>query len=202
MNFLSVAEAARIVKGGGVVACPTETFYGLAVNPENRSALSRLFRIKKRERRKPILLIIASIGELDRWAVGIGGREKKLIRRFWPGPLTLVMKARSGVSPLLTAGTGKIGVRLSSEPLARRLARLSGGAITGTSANRSGEGPARKGSEVERQLGPVIDGIVSGKSLRSSKGSTILDVSGKKISLLRGGAIPISKIEKVLNRAS
>lgn len=200
MKWLSVSKAARIVKVGGVVAYPTETFYGLAVDPSNHEAVQKIFRIKKREKRKPILLLVSSTAKLKRWVVGVGPRERLLIRKFWPGPLTLVMKARSGVLSLLTAGTGKIGVRLSPEPIARKLGRLSGGAITGTSANLSGRRPAGTGREVERQLGSLVDGIVSGKRLRSSKGSTILDVTGKKVRLLRPGVVSMTRLEKILGR--
>lgn len=202
MRTLSVSEAARIVRKGGIVACPTETFYGLAVDPRHVSAIRKIFRIKRRERKKPILLIVSSVREVKRWAVGIGPREKKLMRRFWPGPLTLVMRARASVPSLLTAGTRKIGLRLSSEPVARRLARLSGGAITGTSANISGKKPASTAKEVSQQLGMFVDAIVSGRTLKPSKGSTILDVTGKRPRVLREGAVSASRIEKVFHEAT
>lgn len=198
MRLFSVSEAARVVKKGGIVAFPTETFYGLAVDPRNISAIRKIFRAKRREGKKPILLIVSSAREVRRWAVGIGPREKELMRQFWPGPLTLVMKARASVPSLLTAGTGNIGLRLSSEPVARRLAKFSGGAITGTSANISGKKAARTKREVDQQLGALIDGIVSGKELKPTKGSTILDVTGNKPRILREGAISSARIERTL----
>ncbi|MBI2340015.1 MAG: threonylcarbamoyl-AMP synthase [Deltaproteobacteria bacterium] len=186
---LTVAQAARIVRKGGIVAYPTETFYGLAARADNPDAVGRVFEIKGREKGKPVSILIDSQRELKRWVRGIGPREKKLISRFWPGPLTLVFKARKGVNQFLTGGSGKIGVRISSNPVARRLTRLSGGAITATSANRSGQKPATSGLSARRKLGKKIDGVVSGGRLKRSKGSTILDVSGKKLKVIREGEI-------------
>ncbi|MBI4412532.1 MAG: threonylcarbamoyl-AMP synthase [Deltaproteobacteria bacterium] len=194
-KFVSIKDAARILKKGGIVAYPTETFYGLAARADDPSAVSRIFEIKGRERGKPISILISSSHELGKWALNIGPRERKLIRRFWPGPLTLVCRAKKGVDRFLTGGSGKIGVRISSNRLALKLTRLSGGAITATSANYSGQSPAMTGASVRRLLGDKIDGVIAGGRLKKSKGSTILDVSSNEMKVIREGQISRKRIE-------
>lgn len=194
-RFLTVGEAAKILRNGGVVAYPTETFYGLAARADDPEAVLRIFEIKGREKGKPISILISSSRELKKWVLRVGQREKKLIRRFWPGPLTLVFKAKKRVNPILTGRSGKIGVRVSSNRLARRLSLLAGGAITATSANYSGDLPAMSGADARRLLGKKIDGVVSGKKLGRSKGSTILDGSGNRLKVIREGEISRQKIK-------
>lgn len=189
---LSIEQGIKILKQGGVVAFPTETFYGLGADPRNPTAVKRLFEIKKRKGKKPIPLILSSEKNLEEWVIGFGDREKKLIKKYWPGPLTLIFKALPEVSLVLTAGSLKIGVRVSSEPIACQLAEALQGAITATSANLSGEPSLSSAAEVEQGLGKKIDGIVSNKTLNPSKGSTILDVSEKELKLIREGDIPIT----------
>lgn len=199
MKSLTIDQAVEVLKKGGVVAYPTETFYGLGVLASNPQAIDRLFRIKKREKDKPISILIASVNELQNWASEVGEKAQKLIEAFWPGPLTLVFKACQGVSPELTAKTGKIGLRISSEPNALEMITKLGGALTATSANLSGEKPALTALEVDSQIGTLIDGIVSSKDLNVSKGSTIIDISDKKIQVIREGEIPIEKIWKIIS---
>ena len=195
---LTVAQGARIIRNGGIVAYPTETFYGLAARADDPVAVSRIFEIKGREKGKPISILISSKRDLRRWVARIGPREKKLIDCFWPGPLTLVFKAKKGVNPVLTGGSGKIGIRISPDRIACNLARLSGGAMTATSANLSGQSPAITGSSVRQKLGKKINGVVSGKKLNRSKGSSILDISSSKIKVIREGMVSVEKIQAVL----
>lgn len=200
MTVLSIKEAVKILKKGGIVAYPTETFYGLAVLPENKEAVGKIFQIKKRDKGKPISLIISSAGQLGKWAVGVGRREKKLIKEFWPGPLTIVFKAKRKVPAVLRGGRQSIALRVSSERVARELAKKAGGAITATSANLSGQAPCLTSASVRRKLSRRIDGVVSGRRLPGSKGSTILDVCGKKPKVLREGEISADEVERVLNK--
>lgn len=190
----TINQAAKILKKGGVVAYPTETSYGLAALASSKKGIERLFQIKGRASKKPISIIIDSVDELSRWATGIGRREKKIIDAFWPGPLTLVFKAKKGVPKALTAGTDRIAIRLSPHAVARRLARMAGGAITATSANRSGEASSFTPHSVKKKLGEYIDGIISTQSLSRSKGSTIIDTSGDQLKVIREGVIPSAKI--------
>ncbi|MDO8519779.1 MAG: L-threonylcarbamoyladenylate synthase, partial [Deltaproteobacteria bacterium] len=137
----------------------------------------------------------ASSKELKKWAVGVTARERKLMKAFWPGPLTLVFKARRGLHRELTGGSGKIGIRVSSDKTARALCMLSGGAITSTSANRSGEPPATTARIAGNKLGSQVDGIVISTTKKLKQiNSTILDVSNIKLKILREGIIPKEKL--------
>src|SRR3989338_7853439 len=127
-RYISISEAARILRAGGVVAFPTETFYGLAAHPQNPQALRQIFKIKGREKNKPLLLIISSQAQVKKWAIQVSRQAKILMESFWPGPLTLVLKARKGVLPEIRGGSQTVGLRLSGSRLARELARQCGGA--------------------------------------------------------------------------
>lgn len=201
MKRLTVTQAARIIRQGGIVAYPTETFYGLAAMALNLAAVERLFEIKGRERVKPVSIIIPSLSHLSRWAAGVSSREKKLIRYFWPGPLTLVFRAKKSVSPILTAGSGKIGIRISPSPMAQGLAKRVGSAITATSANMSGRSAARTAAEVFRQLGALIDGIVVGSRRGGKRGSTVLDVTGPALQVIREGVVSKKTIQQFLEES-
>lgn len=200
MTVLSIKEAAKIIRKGGIVAYPTETFYGLAVLPDNINAVKKIFQIKKRDKGKPISLIISSSSQLGKWVVGVGPRERRLIKKFWPGPLTIVFKAKNKVPAILRGGEKSIALRVSSERVAKELAKKVGGAITATSANLSGQAPCLTSASVRRKLNKRIDGIVSKKKLPRSKGSTILDIYSRKPKVLREGEISVGEIKKVLNR--
>ncbi len=186
---MQAQEAAQILKSGGLVAYPTESFYGLAADVENETAITHLFRVKKREAGEPVLLLIPSVESLMRYAENVPETAKRLMDAFWPGGLTLVFKARKDVSTLLTAGTGKIGIRLSSHPVAMALAQAVGSAITGTSANISGESPCNTSRGVEQALGNSVDRILDGGETPGQKPSTVLDVTPWPHRVLREGLI-------------
>ena len=182
-------KAANVILSGGVVAFPTESFYGLAVNATDEKAIQRLFVIKNRESHSPVLILIPSEDDLDRYVVHISETALQLIKHFWPGGLTLVFEARPTVSPLLTADTGKIGVRLSSHPIAKALARIAHVPITGTSANISGQPASLNAMEVLQYLGQKVDLILDGGQTEGGKGSTILDVTTDPPVVLREGMV-------------
>jgi L-threonylcarbamoyladenylate synthase len=133
-----IREAVRILLAGGVAAFPTETFYGLAVDAANGEAIERIFQIKGRAFSSPIALIAGSKNGISGLVMEIPAAARRLMQAFWPGPLTLLFAASAQISPRLTAGTGKIGIRVSSHPVADSLANTLDGAITATSANLSG----------------------------------------------------------------
>jgi len=190
-------EVAELLKKNKVGAIPTETYYGLACNPFSEEAIRRLFYLKKRPENKPILLLLGRIEDLSRVVSRIPAKALKLIKAFWPGPLTLVLPARRELSKLLTASTDTIGVRLSSKELTRKIARAFGGPITGTSANISGFPPCTTAEEVLEQI-PEIDFVVDGGKTKGGAPSTVVEVLDHEIKLIREGAIPIEEIEKVL----
>ncbi|MDP2690397.1 MAG: L-threonylcarbamoyladenylate synthase [Deltaproteobacteria bacterium] len=193
-------EAARVFKGGGVIAYPTETFYGLCVDPFNPAAVERLFSLKGRSFRSPVAVIIAEAGMLPMVAeeVPLPHDAAKLMERFWPGPLTIVLKALPSVPPMLTAGTGSIGVRVSGNPAARALSKALSSPITATSANPSGKRPSRTPEEVLEYFNGSIDILMDGGRLAGRLGSTIVDVSGDGAKVIREGEIPSSEVLSVL----
>jgi L-threonylcarbamoyladenylate synthase len=195
-------EAIKRAKGallsGGLVAYPTESFYGLAVDAINEEAIRRLFTAKKRKPDHPVLIVIPSVESFAQYAIQIPLIAHKLTHEFWPGGLTLVFEASSKVSSLLTAGAGKIGIRLSSHPVATALTRSIGAPITGTSANISGEPPCRTAQEVLQSLGEKADLILDGGKTEGKIGSTVLDVTVDPPQILREGLVPRRQLEKLM----
>lgn len=181
--------AAELLKSGRLVAYPTESFYGLAADAHNETAISHLFRVKKRGPGKPVLLLIPTEESLSRYAARVPETAKLLMNAFWPGGLTFVLEAQKDVSKLLTAGTGRIGIRLSSHPVATALARAMGSAITGTSANISGAPPCNTPREVLSALGKNVDRVLDGGRTPGQKPSTVLDMTRIPCTLLREGII-------------
>ncbi len=185
-----IEEAIGVLKAGGVVAYPTESFYGLGADPRNPAAVRRLFEIKGRELKKAILLVISSVEVVREYARDVTEVALELMERHWPGPLTLVLWARPWVSELLHGGTHKIGLRLSLYPVAKALAEGIGGAITGTSCNISGLSPCVDSSGVMEQLGDKVDFVIKDPVIPCSNvPSTILDVTMNPPVVLREGAI-------------
>jgi len=189
-NFqTAIGTAAKTLLTGGLVAYPTETFYGLAVDARNEEAIKRLFSVKKRPAGRPVLILIASIESLAQYVVSIPPIARRLMASFWPGDLTLVFEAGPLVSPLLTGGTGKIGIRLSSHPVATALARAVKAPITGTSANISGQPACRSAKEVLNCLGNGIDLILDADETAGMIGSTVLDITVQPPRVLREGVV-------------
>lgn len=182
------------MKRGGVIAYPTETFYGLGADIRNERALERLYTIKGRGFDKPVSIIIGSREDLPRFAHEITPAAEVLMDRFWPGALTLLFEAASGLSERLTGRTGKIGIRLSSNPVATLLAQSLSGAITATSANRSGQGECASAKEVIASLGESIDAVIDGGRTAGGAGSTIVDTTVDPAAVVREGIIPASEL--------
>jgi L-threonylcarbamoyladenylate synthase len=190
-------RAKKIILRGGLVAFPTESFYGLAVNASDEEAISRLFILKKRRDNLPVLVLIPSLEYLKGYVADVPEIALKLIEKFWPGGLTLLFKAAPDISPLLTAGTGKIGVRISSHPIAAALTLAVGSPITGTSANISGRPGCVTAEEVYTSLGNVVDLILDGGRTAGGKGSTIMDVTVNPPEIIREGMISREQIQEV-----
>jgi len=191
----AIQMAADVLLAGGLVAYPTETFYGLAVDVRNEKAIERLFSVKKRSADSPVLILIGMIELLDPYVDDIPLIARRLMESFWPGDLTLVFKASPQVSTPLTAGTGKIGIRLSSHPVATALARTIEAPISGTSANISGQPACRKAQEVLNCLGNGVDLILDAGETPGKLGSTVIDVTVHPIRVLREGVIDREALE-------
>lgn len=192
----ALEKAKKTLLAGGIIAFPTESFYGLAVNALDEQAIQRLFNIKKRERTRPLLILIPRLETLNRYVENIPDIASRLIKNFWPGGLTLLFNATPEISPLLTAGTGKIGIRLSSHSIATGLAGSINGPITGTSANISGKPAPVEADDVYKSLGTDIDLIIDGGKTKGGEGSTILDITCDPALVLREGMIKKEDLEK------
>ncbi len=193
-----LAEAVRVLRKGGVVAFPTETFYGLGADARNETAVEKIFQIKGRNFRNPLPVIVANDGELIPLVEEIPAAATILMQTFWPGPLTLIFRAAPSVSSRLTGGTGKIGIRISSHPVARFLAAGLAGPLTATSANPSGGLECSSADAVIRNLGDLPDAVIDGGPTPGGAGSTILDVTVFPPRILREGAIPRNLILNAL----
>lgn len=190
----ATAAAAEAIERGGIVAFPTETYYGLGAAYDNLSALLKLFSLKRRPEKKPVPLIAGNLkaiglvaGPLDPVAAGV-------IEEFWPGPLTLLIPAREGLPRLLTAGTANVAVRIPGESFALELARSLKYPITATSANISGRQAADSADAVIGYFGESLDLVIDGGRTPGGAPSTIVAISGGVITPVRAGQIPFAAI--------
>jgi L-threonylcarbamoyladenylate synthase len=197
-----IDEAVAMLKNGRVIGFPTETFYGLGTDALNEASIAKIFAVKGRDFNNPILVVIGDPGHVDLFADDIPAQARALMQRFWPGPVTILFRASAAVSPKLTAGSGKIGIRLTSHPIARELSRKLGGPLTATSANLSGATECSSAAEVLAQLEGKIDGIVDGGTTPGGKGSTIVDATVSPVNVLREGVISTALIQEMLATAS
>lgn len=184
-GWLRVDQAARIIASGGVVAYPTEAVYGIGCLPDAAAALERVIAIKRRDARKGLILVAADDRQIAPLAEIPAAAARERILASWPGPVTWVLPARPGLSPLITGGRGTVAVRVSDHPIVRRLCRRVGSAIVSTSANTSGRAPARTALEVRRRLGADLDYVLAGPLGRSARPSEIRD--GASGAILRPG---------------
>jgi L-threonylcarbamoyladenylate synthase len=194
------AAAAAVIARGGLIAFRTDTFYGLGADPFNSHAIARLKELKGRDDGKPILVVISDAAIVERFI----GRKTEIFdavsQNHWPGPLTIVLKAKPEVSDELTAGSGTIGLRLPEDEKVRALVRACGGALTATSANLSGEPPARTAAEVKQAFHTGLDLIVDGGTTCVDKPSTVIDLSGAGIRLIREGMVTRDELNQTLNK--
>lgn len=188
-------QAVKALSGGGIVAFPTETYYGLAVDPFNSDAVLKLFKLKGRSINKPILVLIETVEQLSTLTDTIPVPYLPLIKDHWPGPLTLIFSAGKLIDPLLTGGTGTIGVRISPHPLAQKLCKAWKKPITATSANLSGLLPAITSKEVIGYFGDRVDCIIDGGSTPAGLCSTIVGCEGDELKLFRKGQVDIPMIK-------
>lgn len=198
----NIHDAVKVLRSGGIVAFPTETSYGLAADIFNISAVEQVYAVKKRNHTKPLLVLISSPSELDKLVMHVPESYELLINHFWPGPLTLIFKVSEKVPECITAGTGTIGIRISSDPAAHELCSAYKGPITATSANISGEIPANTHDEVEKQFGSALQCIYKKKRTPIQEGSTILFGESGDLRCIREGAIRCSEINNLLRNVN
>ncbi|MFZ3103253.1 MAG: L-threonylcarbamoyladenylate synthase [Smithella sp.] len=195
-----LSRAAEILAGGGIIAYPTETFYGLGADATNEKAIEKIFAVKRRDLKNPISLIIGKPDDIYPLVKNVPETAKILMAAFWPGALTIVFQASDKISPLLTAGSGKIGLRISSHPIALKIVQKLKKPLTATSANLSGTPECSLASEVIKQIGDKIDAILDWGETQGGKASTIIDVTCDPPVILREGTISRKIIEECINR--
>lgn len=184
-----IARAVEAIRNGGVVCFPTRCLYGLGADARDAAAVDRVYEIKQRPADMPLLVLIGRSAQLQELAERVPPMAQLLIERFWPGRLTLVMEARPLLPERLTAGTGKIGIRLAAHPVARALVEALARPITGTSANLSGGSGCRQIAELDQQIARQVDLILDGGPLKGGVGSTVVDVTGENPVIIREGEI-------------
>lgn len=187
---------------GNVVALPTDTFYGLAVDPVNLRAVDRIYDLKSRARHKPLSLLIAEVAQAYEIARQLDSAFDRLAEKFWPGPLTIIVKAGSRLPLRVTANTGNVALRVPEAAISRAVVSRLGLPITATSANLHGYPECTYANCVLEQLGDKIPLIVDGGPTARSIPTTIVDLSGGGNSwmILREGAIPTHEIALTLQR--
>ena len=192
----AIRAAGFLMKQGGVVVYPTETVYGLGCVPSDTDASQRVCEIKQRAD-KPLPLICADI-MAARKIVEMDSAAEKLAARFWPGPLTMVLPTRVKYSMWVNHGASTLGVRVSPHPVASMLAKEAGGVIVSTSANISGGKPAMSASEARDIFGNKVDIIIDGGRSQGGESSTVVDLTGEEVWLLRKGPVKGEEIMAVL----
>jgi len=195
-----IAEAARIIRNGGVVVFPTRSLYGLGADAFNAKAVNRIFHIKQRPVNKPILVLIKDKDELKRLAALVPPAATAIMERFWPGRVSIVFQAKEGLAANLTAGTNKIGIRLPGHNIAYKLVKAADSPITGTSANLSGSAGCFQINDLDEKIVDSVDLILDAGPLKGGAGSTIVDVTGEAPLILRQGELPAKDIFNVIDR--
>lgn len=193
-----VARAAERLRAGGVVAFPTETVYGLGADARNEDAVRRVFAIKGRPADHPLIVHLAEAAQADAWANAIPETARRLMARFWPGPLTLVLAARDDVPRVVTGGQDSVALRAPSHPMALALLRAFGGGLAAPSANRFGAVSPTEAWHVRASLGTQIDQVLDGGPCRYGLESTIVSLLGERPRVLRPGALPLAALREAL----
>jgi L-threonylcarbamoyladenylate synthase len=196
----ALAEVVAVLKGGGLVAYPSDTVYGLGAAASDERAVARAFAVKGRLSQKALPLLLADVEDMAPLCAEVPATAKLLAERFWPGPLTLVLRRSPAFQSAALGGGDDVALRVPNHPFLRDLIRALGEPITGTSANRSGRPSCRTAGEVEPELGEAVDLIIDGGSSRAGRESTVIDITAHTPRILREGAISRREIERVLGQ--
>jgi L-threonylcarbamoyladenylate synthase len=189
---------ALALRKGAVIAYPTDTFYGLGADCRSSPALRRIYKIKKRQHLKPMPVLVSDIDQVEALAAEVPPIFGRLADAFWPGPLTLVLKAARGLPSVLAGQNQTIGMRLPAVTWLRELVRQTGSPIVATSANISGDREIDSAESVIQQFQHRVDLIVDGGRTPGGRPSTVVDVSGDPPLIVRAGTIPEAEIKRIL----
>jgi L-threonylcarbamoyladenylate synthase len=191
-------QAVAILRAGGLVAFPTETVYGLGADASNPAAVRKIFEVKGRPATHPVIVHLADAVQLANWAQEVPETARRLARKFWPGPLTVILRRASRVSDVVTGGQDTVALRVPSHPVALRLLARFGGGVAAPSANRHGRVSATTAEHVRSEFGAAVECVLDGGEAQVGIESTIVDLSGGTPTLLRPGWITVSEIEDTL----
>jgi L-threonylcarbamoyladenylate synthase len=196
-----IEHAAGVLRAGGLVAFPTETVYGLGADASNPEAVRKLFAVKGRPADHPVIVHVADAVQVANWAAEIPKEARKLARKFWPGPLTLILRRGSKVNDVVTGGQDTVALRVPKHPVAEHLLGVFGGGIAAPSANRFGRVSSTTAEHVRREFGAEVECVLDGGAADVGIESTIVDLSGATPRLLRPGWITADAIEAALGRS-
>ena len=193
-----VRRAAQVLRAGGLVAFPTETVYGLGADAANVEAIRKLYAVKRRPTDHPVIVHFASAEKAFAWARDVPQEARKLAERFWPGPLTLILKRSAAAKDFVTGSQDTVGLRVPSHPVAQALLKEFAGGVAAPSANRFGLVSPTTAAHVREDLGPDVDLVLEGGASEVGIESTIVDLSGPKPVLLRPGHISKEDLEAIV----
>lgn len=189
-----IQKGAHFILEGEVVAYPTETIYGLGVDVFNKRAVKKIYDLKSRDYGLPISILVSDSAMLKEIVTQIPDRVNALMRRFWPGPLTILFEVKESFPKSLVTNTGKVGVRVSAHPIAAALVKAVGRPITTTSANRSGFPPSLNVKHVTKYFGERLPCVIDGGECEPSHGSTVVDVADETMRIIREGALSAEEV--------
>lgn len=200
MDEAQLAHAIALLRGGDVIAIPTETVYGLAADAENELAVRKIFAVKGRPADHPLIVHVAKNAPLEGWAERVPEAAHQLAEAFWPGPLTMILQRGPKAAPAVTGGLPTIGLRVPSHPVAQQLLTSFGGGLAAPSANRFGRVSPTTAKHVHSELGERVPLILDGGQCEVGIESTIVDLSSEQIAVLRPGAITAEQIKRVVGK--
>jgi L-threonylcarbamoyladenylate synthase len=198
MTEPDIDRAVAILRAGGLVAFPTETVYGLGADAANPAAVARIFAAKGRPASHPVIVHFAGADQAAQWSAGFGPAARRLAERFWPGPLTLIVRRAAHVPDAVTGGQDTVGLRVPAHPLALRMLAAFGGGVAAPSANRYGRISPTTAADVTAELGAAVDLVLDGGACPVGIESAIVDCSGERPALLRPGSITAQAIAEAL----
>ena len=191
---IEIEKAVEYLRKGQVIAYPTETIYGLGADVTDRKAVKRIYDLKARDYGLPISILVADLKMMRQVVSDVPDRALLLMRKFWPGALTILFPASSIIPKGLVTNTGKVGIRISSHPVASALVGQFGRPMTTTSANLSGFPPSLSVKHVRKYFGDKLTCIIDGGECEPSRGSTVVDIGEETMRIIRDGAIPAEEV--------
>ncbi|MCB2169542.1 MAG: threonylcarbamoyl-AMP synthase [Deltaproteobacteria bacterium] len=197
-----IHRAVYILRQGGMVVVPTRHLYGLAVDALNPPAIERVFAAKQRPLDQPLLILVAARDDVRKYAQAIDAKAEVLMDAFWPGRLTIILDARPILPPLLTGGTGRVGIRLTDHPICQALMRSLSRPLTATSANLSGQPGCSRIEDLHPAIAAAADLILNAGPLKPGIGSTVVDVQPAAVQVLREGSVTAAAIRAALESST